>query len=144
MTLEVLKNTNKITYAYYSQVMSILKYIKSRDSITPYMGLLSSFIFNGYFWDGVPSISFEDLATSFYTTDISSGFDVPVFALSTFGSNTSTISNIMSVAKSIIEPSNSIGKLNLTGVDLGLFTNPTIPSIDQVYTRQNDFVLRGK
>lgn len=142
--IEVLKNTNKITYAYYSQVMSILKYIKSRDSITPYMGLLSSFIFNGYFWDGVPSISFEDLATSFYTTDISSGFDVPVFALSTFGSNTSTISNIMSVAKSIIEPSNSIGKLNLTGVDLGLFTNPTIPSIDQVYTRQNDFVLRGK
>ena len=59
--LQCAKN-NEITPAYYHQLKSYLDYIKKNPDD---FRLLASFIFNGYVWDGVSSISFEDLILSY-------------------------------------------------------------------------------
>lgn len=59
--LQCAKN-NEITPAYYHQLKSYLDYMKKNPDD---FRLLASFIFNGYVWDGVSSISFEDLILSY-------------------------------------------------------------------------------
>ena len=59
--LQCAKN-NEITPAYYHQLKSYLDYMKKNPNDSR---LLASFIFNGYVWDGVSSISFEDLILSY-------------------------------------------------------------------------------
>lgn len=59
--LQCAKN-NEITPAYYHQLKSYLDYMRDNPDDSR---LLASFIFNGYVWDGVSSISFEDLILSY-------------------------------------------------------------------------------
>ena len=59
--LQCAKN-NEITPAYYHQLKSYLDYMRDNPDD---LRLLASFIFNGYVWDGVSSISFEDLILSY-------------------------------------------------------------------------------
>lgn len=142
--IELLKNNNCITYSYYSQIMAILRFVSTNNSTEQFNRLFASFVFNGYFWDGIPSISFEDLAASYYTQNISSGFQTPVFTLATFGSNNATLSKIESVATSIIGKLTSRGLKNTSNVSIGLFTESSAESIARTYLRPNEFVLRGK
>jgi hypothetical protein len=61
--LKLYFDTNKITAAYYNQTAALVKIAKDFK----YYPVLSSFIFNGLVWDGVSSISFEDLMGSYYS-----------------------------------------------------------------------------
>lgn len=58
--------TNQITPAYYYQLKSYIDYVKKYPE---YSYILTSFIFNGYVWNGISSISFEDLLLT-YTGEI--------------------------------------------------------------------------
>lgn len=64
--LSLVKN-NEITPAYYYQLKSYIDYVKTNPES---VNILASFIFNGYVWDGVSSISFEDLILT-YSGEIS-------------------------------------------------------------------------
>lgn len=83
--LDELFNKNFISSAYYNQVKGVLEATKTNQD---YELLLYSFIFNGYFWEGVPSISFEDLSTEYYSKNVTNGLDVPIVTLSTDGTMT--------------------------------------------------------
>lgn len=112
--LEQLFQNNLITNAYYRQVKGILTaYEKNKD----YKQLFFSFIFNGYFWDGVPSISFEDLSTEFYSANIVNGLEESVF-----GNNRKT------------KRSKTKETGNTTSVFLGLFDQSSVNKIVDTYT----------
>ena len=59
-------NDNQITLAYYYQLKSYVDYVREYPD---YSYILTSFIFNGYVWNGISSISFEDLLLT-YTGEI--------------------------------------------------------------------------
>ena len=52
-----------ITDAYYNQLISYIDYV---EKYPQYDYLLASFMFNGYVWDGISSISFEDIILSYF------------------------------------------------------------------------------
>lgn len=70
--LTQLFNNNQITVAYYNQLKCLINYVKNNQ----YSGhLLSAFMFNGYVWDGVSSISFEDLMQVAYDSKLAAYAD---------------------------------------------------------------------
>lgn len=124
-TLNSLFEKNLITNAYYRQVKGILTALKNNSD---YEQLLYSFIFNGYFWDGVPSISFEDLSTEFYSENIANGLEYPIF-----GSGKDDIANgAINLQKSVNNTKKSIKK-NTTGVFLSLLDQSDPSKLQDTY-----------
>lgn len=74
LLLKSVKN-HEITSAYYFQLISYLDYVEEYPN-NDY--ILSSFMFNGYVWDGISSISFEDLILTYFGSLLSqdSGFEI--------------------------------------------------------------------
>lgn len=108
--LELYKK-NEITVAYYNQLKFLLNSVKSNAAPS---SLLSTFIFNGYVWDGVSSISFEDLSATSVDAGLgraASGFE---FALGIVGNKTVTIEQINERQKKLLEE-NEAYVLNGTG-----------------------------
>jgi len=118
-SLETLFKQNLITNAYYRQIKGLLS---AYDTNKNYKQLFYSFIFNGYFWEGVPSISFEDLSTEFYSENVANGLEESVFS----GQN----------------PNDKKGKKkpktkeinNTTSVFLGLFDQSSVSKMQDTYT----------
>ena len=132
---------NKDTFDCYYETYNITVNLKNNDN---YQKLLASFLFNGYFWDGVSSISFEDLATSYFTDEaLRRGLQTAIFQSLSYSSKKSIFTSLNNIKTNI---NNVFGAQtsNLTNVTCGLFDQGTISSIDNIYTRQGDFVLRGK
>lgn len=169
--LNNLKNGSKITYSYFKQINSIIEELKTTSVnakgvgsnrlsllnninvevptasiLKPgYNSLLSSFIFNGYFWDGVPSISFEDLSTTYYSNRVSSGLQSPVFTVATFSnSNNATKDKIQNINDSINKLNNDATLRNDTEVRLGLYEQSTLPIVKYTYIQPDTYVLRGQ
>lgn len=74
LLLKTVKN-HEITTAYYYQLISYIDYVEKYPE-NDY--ILSSFMFNGYVWDGISSISFEDLILTYFGSLLSqdSGFEI--------------------------------------------------------------------
>lgn len=171
--LNNLKNGSKITYSYFKQINSIIEELKKPTTsvnakgvgsnrlsllnninvevptasiLKPgYNSLLSSFIFNGYFWDGVPSISFEDLSTTYYSNRVSSGLQSPVFTVATFSnSNNATKDKIQNINDNINKLNNDATLRNDTEVRLGLYEQSTLPIVKYTYIQPDTYVLRGQ
>lgn len=117
--LEALFANNLITNAYYRQIKGILSaYSTNKD----YKQLFYSFIFNGYFWEGVPSISFEDLSTEFYSENVANGLEESVFS-----KRNPNDKNKKKSAK-------TKEKSNTTTVFLGLFDQSSVNKMQDTYT----------
>lgn len=141
--LKKLKDENHITFAYYKQIQTIIDFVAvyGQDN---YRKLLASFLFNGYFWDGVSSISFEDLATSYFTDEaLRRGLQTAIFQSMSYSSKKSIFTSLNNIKTNIGKVFGSQTS-NLTSVTCGVFDQGTFSSIDNIYTRQGDFVLRGK
>lgn len=144
LELKKLKDENHITFAYYKQIQTIIDFVavSGQDN---YRKLLASFLFNGYFWDGVSSISFEDLATSYFTDEaLRRGLQTALFQSMSYSSKKSLFTSLSNIKKNISTVFGTQTPSNLTSVTCGLFDQGTFATIDNIYTRQGDFVLRGK
>lgn len=126
--LEQLLENNLISNAYYRQIKGILT---SYELNKEYSQLFYSFIFNGYFWEGVPSISFEDLSTEFYSENIANGLELP---LSVMGNN-SIDSTVKQVTKTLTN-NKKLEKNNTSTVFLSLFDQSSVSKMQDVYTSQ--------
>ena len=118
-SLEQLFEQNLITNAYYRQIKGI---IAAYETNREYKQLFSSFIFNGYFWDGVPSISFEDLSTEFYSENVVNGLEESVLS----GRNPND--------KNKKKKAKTKEKSNTTSVFLGLFDQSSVNKMQDTYT----------
>lgn len=126
--LEELYKKDLINSAYYRQVKSILDAYKTNKE---YEQLLYSFVFNGFFWDGVPTISFEDLSTEFYSENVANGLEIPVLG--------SGKEDIVSGAKNLalkIKGKKTSVKGNNTAQFIGLFDQSTPAQVQGVYLKK--------
>lgn len=127
-TMDTLFNQDLITSAYYRQVKSILTALKSNSD---YEQLLYSFIFNGYFWEGVPSISFEDLSTEFYSENVANGLEIPVMG----SGKDDFVSGAINLASRLVTKQKSV-KSNSTAQFIGLFDQATREDIQDTYLKK--------
>lgn len=125
--LSTLYKDNLISSAYYNQVSSILESYKSNKD---YEQLIYSFIFNGFFWEGVPSISFEDLSTEFYSENVANGLEIPILG----SGKDDLVSGAINLASRVVGTQKNI-KSNNTAQFVGLFDQSTPDVVQNIYTR---------
>lgn len=107
-----------ITDAYYYQLISYIDYVEEHPQ-SDY--ILSSFMFNGYVWDGISSISFEDLILTYFGGLFSQDTGLEL----AFGINGKGLNN-----DQIIEASNRYKKSNQKILELhgGALLRTVIPN----------------
>ena len=136
--LDKLFNNNKITATYYNQLSSILNALSSNDKLNT---LVPTFVFNGYLWEGVSSISFEDLSLSFMDSVISSGFQTALSVIKTAQKDAyfSNMSKVLDLEKETINKK----YLNLMSNFTSTFNVATKDEFMRIYTGTNQYVSTG-
>lgn len=136
--LDKLFNNNKITATYYNQLSSILSALSSNDKLNT---LVPTFVFNGYLWEGVSSISFEDLSLSFMDSTISSGFQTALSVIKTAQKDAyfSNMSKVLDLEKETINKK----YLNLMSNFTSTFNIATKDEFMRIYTGTNQYVSIG-
>lgn len=136
--LDKLFNNNKITATYYNQLSSILNALSSNDKLNT---LVPTFVFNGYLWEGVSSISFEDLSLSFMDSVISSGFQTALSVIKTAQKDAyfSNMSKVLDLEKETINKK----YLNLMSNFTSIFNVATKDEFMRIYTGTNQYVSIG-
>lgn len=136
--LDRLFNNNKITATYYNQLSSILSALSSDDKLNT---LVPTFVFNGYLWEGVSSISFEDLSLSFMDSTISSGFQTALSVIKTAQKDAyfSNMSKVLDLEKETINKK----YLNLMSNFTSTFNIATKDEFMRIYTGTNQYVSTG-
>lgn len=136
--LDKLFNNNKITATYYNQLSSILSALSSNDKLNT---LVPTFVFNGYLWEGVSSISFEDLSLSFMDSAISSGFQTALSVIKTAQKDAyfSNMSKVLDLEKETINKK----YLNLMSNFTSTFNVATKDEFMRIYTGTNQYVSIG-
>ena len=136
--LDKLFNNNKITATYYNQLSSILNALSSNDKLNT---LVPTFVFNGYLWEGVSSISFEDLSLSFMDSVISSGFQTALSVIKTAQKDAyfSNMSKVLDLEKETINKK----YLNLMSNFTSTFNVATKDEFMRIYTGTNQYVSIG-
>ena len=136
--LDKLFNNNKITATYYNQLSSILNALSSNDKLNT---LVPTFVFNGYLWEGVSSISFEDLSLSFMDSVISSGFQTALSVIKTAQKDAYffNMSKVLDLEKETINKK----YLNLMSNFTSTFNVATKDEFMRIYTGTNQYVSIG-
>jgi len=136
--LDKLFNNNKITATFYNQVSSILDALSSNDKLNT---MVPTFVFNGYLWEGVSSISFEDLSLSFMDSVISSGFQTALSVIKTAQRDSyfSNMSKVLDLEKETINKK----YLNLMSNFTSTFNIATKDEFMRIYTGTNQYVSIG-
>ena len=75
------------------------------------------FIFNGSVWDGVSSISFEDLSNSAYSNLVSEGFQLPLLSPTISNVDRNTMAGILNIS----DEQSRLDLRNKTAVFVGMF-----------------------
>lgn len=136
--IKELFNDNKITSVLANQFIYTLSSIKSDSKYAPYLSMM---LFNGYLWDGVSSISFEDLVTNTYSNEAIGGFQLPLDII-----NKNSLNEFDDIydATNYIYERNKITTTNDTSIFYGLFEQANKNTIESIYTKTNDIIQTKK
>ena len=140
--LEVVKSlnqSNEINPAYYRQLSFILTNKGSQY-------LLPLFVFNGYLWEGLASISFEDLSTYNPTDAILSGLQTSLFTkLATKSSDKETYKDTVSMKDvGFKEATKELADIsqNLRNVAVGIYNSANKQDIRSIYVGTGKFSIK--
>ena len=137
--VSTLNQNNEINPAYYRQLAFILNNKGSQY-------LLPLFVFNGYLWEGLASISFEDLSTYNPTDAILSGFQTSLFTkLATKSSDKETYKDTVSMKDvGFKEATKELADIsqNLRNVAVGIYNSANKQDIRSIYVGTGKFSIK--
>lgn len=129
--------SNKVTLSYYNQLSSLLDTMEQDERYKMYTPM---FMFNGSVWDGVSSISFEDLSNSAYSNLVAEGFQLPLLSPVISSSDRNTMASILNIS----DEQSRMDLRNKTAVFVGMFDQADKATTESIYVSTDNYVLNTK